>query len=251
MSQMPSSPLARRIDKFVASLVEHWLLLILIPMLLINLLPFLAPIAMYMGWPGLGVWIYTIYMPFCHQLPQRSWFLLGEQFTYTLAEIQAVYPHLTLWDLRFFYGTPDMGWKVAWSDRMISFYTMTPVFGLLYAEIRRRRGPIAPLTLYLFLLTLFPLTLDVMTHFLNDIISPITVDPSLGGFRDTNQWLAQLTADGWPGFYAGDHFGAFNWWARLLTGLLAAWGIAFYLFPWIDHFLSENQIQTPSGVLQQ
>ena len=53
---------------------------------------------------------------------------------------------------------------------------------------------------------------------------------SAGGFRDTNQWLAWLTANAWPS-YAGDHL-AHSTGGRLITGALAAWGIAFtVIFP--------------------
>ncbi|RIK32223.1 MAG: hypothetical protein DCC55_36355 [Chloroflexi bacterium] len=38
-------------------------------------------------------------------------------------------------------------------------------------------------------------------------------------------------------FYAGDQAGSLNWWLRLLSGLGAAWGVAFWLFPWLDFWL--------------
>jgi hypothetical protein len=34
--------------------------------------------------------------------------------------------------------------------------------------------------------------------------------------------------------------GTFNWWMRLLTGLLAAWGVAFLAFPWLDHLFQHD-----------
>jgi len=219
-------------SRFARELFEHWLALLLTPMLIVAALPFLAPVAMAGGWTGLGELLYTFYSLTCHQLPQRSWFLFGEKLTYTLPEIQSVYSTADPWQLRFFYGTPAMGWKVAWSDRMISFYTMTPLFGLLYAALRHRlRGP---LPLSLFLLMLLPLMLDGFSHLVSDTLFGV----SNGGFRDTNAWLAVLTNNAFPGFYAGDHFGAFNWWARLITGLLAAWATAFTLFSWLDRLLS-------------
>ncbi len=218
-------------DRVVLFVFTHWLALLLAAMLIFTLLPFLAPLFMVLGWTGLGHLIYTLYIPTCHQLPQRSWFLFGESLTYTLPEIQQVYPAVDPRQLRFFYGTQEMGWKVAWSDRMISFYTLTPVFGLLYVALQRwvRR----PLPLQLFLLALLPMTLDGVSHMISDVGWGI----SGGGFRDTNAWLALLTGNAFPAFYAGDHFGTFNWWMRLVTGLLAAWGVAFYVFPWLDRFL--------------
>lgn len=232
---VPRSGAAQRADRVVRFVFTHCLALVLAAMLVFTLLPFLAPVAMALGWTKLGELIYILYSPFCHQLPQRSWFLFGEKLTYTLPEIQRVYPSTNPWQLRFFYGTPEMGWKVAWSDRMISFYTMTPVFGLFYAALRRwvRR----PLPLSLFLLALLPLALDGGTHAINDLFWGV----SGGGLRDTNAWLSVLTGNAFPGFYAGDHLGTFNWWMRLVTGLLAAWGVAFYAFPWLDRLLREEQ----------
>ncbi len=231
------SRLAVAVDSFAASIERHFLGLLLGGMLIVTLLPFLAPLLMATGWTGAGALVYTLYTPFCHQLPQRSWFLYGEKLTYTLDEINRVYPSTDPWQLRFFYGTAEMGWKVAWSDRMISFYTMTPVFGLLYAALGRRR--LRPISWKILLLTLLPLALDGGSHALNDLISGV----SNGGFRDINGWLAGLTNNAFPTFYAGDHFGTFNWWGRLFTGLLAAWGTAFFAFPWLDQLFQRQIIR--------
>lgn len=210
-------------------MLNRWLAIVLIPMLLWAILPFLAPVAMNFGRTELGALIYTLYLPFCHQLPQRSWFFFGENFTYTLAEIEQVYPYTEPFQIRFFYGTPEMGWRVAWSDRMISFYTMTPIWGLLYAWLRKRRR-IEPLALTLLAVLIAPLILDGGTHMVNDLLYGV----SGKGFRDTNGWLALLTGNAWPRFYVGDHFGTFNWWMRIVTGVLAAWGLALWVFPLID-----------------
>ncbi len=210
--------------------MRHWLALVLAAMLFFVLLPFAAPLAMHAGWEPLGILLYKLYAPFCHQLPQRSWFLFGQKLTYRLDEIAQVYPSTDLLRLRAFYGTPALGWKVAWSDRMISFYAMIPVFGLLYAALRRAGRPPRPIAWRLLLVLLLPLALDGGSHALSDLLYGV----SGGGFRDTNAWLAWLTHSAWPGFYASDHFGTFNWWLRLITGLLAAWGVAFCAFPWVD-----------------
>lgn len=228
------SPLARRSDAVVCWVFRHWLPIFLTPLLIFVTLPFLAPVAMAAGWTRLGEAIYLLYTPFCHQLPQRSFFLFGPKLTYTLAEIHQVFPSYDPWELRTFVGNPAMGWKVAWSDRMVSFYFLTPVFGLLYFILTRRGRRIRPLSLPVLMLCLTPILLDGITHMLNDILAGV----SGGGFRDTNAWLAALTANAFPAFYAGDHFGSFNWWARLLTGILAAWGIAFFAFPWLDNLFA-------------
>jgi hypothetical protein len=79
--------------------------------------------------------------------------------------------------------------------------------------------------------------MDGGTHAISDGLSQIS---SAGGFRDTNQWLALVTANAFPGFYTGDQFGTFNWWMRLVTGALAAWGIAFTIFPLVDQLIEQE-----------
>jgi hypothetical protein len=103
----------------------------------------------------------------------------------------------------------------------------------VYALWRRFRGSLTPISFQFFLLLLLPIALDGLTHMANDLIYGVSGD----GFRDTNVWLSWLTGSTFPGFYAGDHFGTFNWWMRLVTGLLAAWAVAFFVFPWMDRLM--------------
>jgi uncharacterized membrane protein len=163
-------------------------------------IPFLAPLFMRLGLEGPGSAIYFIYSFFCHQLPERSYFLFGPQVNYSLADIQAVWidtvnPML----LRKFTGSAAMGWKVAWSDRMISFYGGVWLFALLWYPLRRR---LRNLPWWGLLLLLLPIFLDGTTHFLSDLAG-------IGqGFRDSNLWLANLTQFALPAsFYTGDALG--------------------------------------------
>ena len=148
---------------------------------------------------------------FCHQLPQRSWFLFGPKLTYTLAELQQYEPANSAWAMRSFVGNTELGWKVAWSDRMVSFYFMVPVFGLVYALLRAVGVRVKPISWLVLAVLLAPIAVDGGTHALNDVLAGMTG----AGFRDTNAWLAVLTGNAFPGFYAGDQLGTFNWWARL------------------------------------
>jgi len=122
--------------------------------------------------------------------------------------------------LRQFIGTPDMGWKVAWSDRMVSMYTTIPLSALLYAAPHRGKR-LRPLPLWGFALLALPLVIDGGTHMISDLAG-------IGqGFRYTNDWLAALTGNVFPQtFYAGDALGSFNSWMRLITGVLFGLGTA-------------------------
>lgn len=204
----------------------HWFESFLIIYGLWVFAPFLAPVLMQLGWTGAGKTIYFIYSFFCHQLPERSFFWFGEKTMYSLSEIQAVWqitanPMI----LRQFIGNEAMGWKIAWSDRMISFYTSIWLFALFWYPIRQR---IKPLSWWWVILLLLPLTLDGATHAVSDLAG-------IGqGFRDTNAWLAVLTNHAYSAtFYAGDALGSFNSLMRFITGLLAGLAIVWLAFPYI------------------
>lgn len=220
--------------------VQHWLALLLTSLFLFTGVPFLAPLAMAAGWTAAGEAVYSFYSIFCHQLPQRSWFLFGPKLTYTLSELQQYDPANSAWALRSFAGNPAIGWKVAWSDRMISFYFVTPVFGMVYAGLRAAGVRVKPLSWLALGVLLAPLVLDGATHALNDLLTGMAGV----GFRDTNRWLAVLTGNTLPGFYAGDQLGSFNWWARLFTGVVAAGGVAFFTFPWLDRLIEQKFVQS-------
>ena len=205
---------------------DHWFGIFLVIYGLWVFLPFLAPVFMYMGWSSGGKGIYFIYSFFCHQLPERSFFFFGQKTMYSLNEIQAVWQDTTNpFILRQFIGNEAMGWKVAWSDRMISFYTSVWFFAVLWWPLRRK---VKPLSWWGLILLLLPMAIDGGTHAISDFAG-------IGaGFRDTNQWLALLTNHAFSAaFYAGDALGSFNCIMRLITGALAGLAITWLAFPYI------------------
>lgn len=190
-------------------------------------LPLLAPVLMKLGWMQAGNAIYFIYSFLCHQLPERSYFLFGPKLTYSLSEIQAVWQNTVHpLVLRQFIGNPQMGWKVAWSDRMVSMYTSILVFGLMYWPFRRQ---LKPISLWGLIFLVLPMAIDGTTHFISDLAG-------IGqGFRDTNLWLVSLTQNAFPpGFYAGDAWGSFNSIMRLASGILFGLGVVWFGFPYLD-----------------
>jgi uncharacterized membrane protein len=208
-------------------LSSHWLGIFLTAYGIWVFTPFLAPIFMVIGWTGAGKAIYFIYSFFCHQLPERSFFLFGEKIMYTLPEIKSAWQDtINPMILRQFIGNESMGWKIAWSDRMVSFYTSVWLFAVAWSPFRKKIKSLSFLGFALFLL---PLALDGGTHMISDFAG-------IGqGFRDTNQWLATLTNNALPSsFLIGDALGSFNSWARIITGLLAGLGIFWLAFPNIE-----------------
>lgn len=191
------------------------------------ILPFLAPVLMQTGWVVQAKALYNLYSLFCHQLPQRSLFLFGQKSMYSLAEVQVAWRNTVDPSvLRQFIGDPAMGWKIAWSDRMISFYGGVWVFGLLWLPFRKR---VKQISWWGFILLLLPIAVDGSTHMVSDLAG-------IGnGFRDTNIWLVSLTNNFFPAtFYVGDVLGSFNSWMRWITGLLAGLGLVWLTFPSIE-----------------
>lgn len=200
-------------------------------------LPFLAPVFMQIGWEDPGRAVYFIYRFFCHQMAQRSFFLFGPRGfqMYNLADLPVASEALTRNTslvMRQFVGNSDIGWKVAWSDRMVYMYGAILVAAMFYAFVRRR-GAVRPLPVWAFALLLLPMALDGGTHMLSDFAG-------VGqGFRYTNAWLVTPTGHAFPTwFYVGDAFGSFNSWMRLLSGLTFGNAIVGLLFPWIDLTIS-------------
>ncbi len=219
--------IAIAVDQLIYRLCRHWLLGISVLLGLYVGLPVLAPVLMQLGWHRGANVIYAIYATQCHQLPERSFFLFGPKLMYSLAEIQAVWiktnnPLL----LRQFIGAGPMGWKVAWSDRMMSMYGGMLLSIILWSPFRRRAKPLPWWGLVL--LTL-PMVLDGGTHAISDLAG-------IGqGFRDSNAWLAALTSNALPAtFYAGDAIGSFNSSMRLITGLLFSLGGVWFVFPYLQ-----------------
>jgi uncharacterized membrane protein len=212
----------------------HWFKTFLIVYGLWVFAPFLAPVFMQIGWTGAGKAIYFIYSFFCHQLPERSYFFFGEKTMYPLNEIQAVWQDTTNpFILRQFIGNETTGWKVAWSDRMIWFYSSVWFFAAAWYPLRRR---IKPLPWWGFVLLLLPLIIDGGMHMISDLAG------IGGGFRDTNAWLAALTNQVFPTtFYVGDALASFNSLMRFLTGILAGLGIVWLAFPYIFQMQAYNE----------
>ena len=224
--------LAIMANRWVYRISRYWLLIFSLIYGLFVGLPFLAPVMMHIGWQGVAKVIYFSYSWLCHQMPQRSFFLFGRQGMLSLNEIH------TAWQvtsnpliLRQFIGNAALGWKVAWSDRMVSLYTSILFSSWLWWFFRKK---VKPLTLWGFALFILPMAVDGVTHILADLAG-------IGqGFRYTNTWLAVLTKHTFaPSFYVGDAFGSFNSWMRLITGTLFGLGIVWLAFPLLEEFFTD------------
>jgi uncharacterized membrane protein len=212
------------VERSIRWSLRNALLVILLFLIVLVVLPWLAPLFMKMGWDNAGHVVYRVYSFLCHQLPQRSFFLFGQHPTYSLEQLQAVGVNTTdILELRGFIGTPVIGYKVAWSDRMVSLYSSLPLAGLTLLFLGKRT-PRLPMW-GLLLLTL-PMVVDGVTHLVSDL-------SGIGqGFRATNEWLVSLTGGIFPdSFYTGAGLGSFNSWMRLVTGAMFGLGLVLFTFP--------------------
>ncbi|MEO5886296.1 MAG: hypothetical protein ABIQ77_01415 [Anaerolineales bacterium] len=109
----------------------------------------------------------------------RTFFLLGQKPLCSLLEIQAAWQNtIDPLILRKFLGSETKGWKIAWSDRMISFHTSVWLFAVIWLPFRRK---IKPLPWWRFVLLFIPVARDGGTHMFSDFAG-------IGqSFRDTNQ----------------------------------------------------------------
>ncbi|TET50372.1 MAG: DUF2085 domain-containing protein [Anaerolineales bacterium] len=219
-----SRAIVLRLQRGILTLSRHWLAWVNLAWGMFVGLPWLAPILMKSGATSLGQAIYAVYGRFCHQMANRSFFLFGTQPTYSYTELLA---HMsgaaTMLRLKAFTGAPELGYKVAWSDRMVAMYSGVFVGGLVFALLRRRlRSPSWPVVA----LMIAPMIIDGVTHFISDLAG-------IGqGFRYSNAWLATLTGNRFAeSFYIGTELGSFNSWMRLITGLLFGLATAWLMYP--------------------
>lgn len=168
------------LDKLILGLAKHWLLALNIVTGLYAGLPVLAPILMHAGVARLGRLIHTIYIPFCHQLPHRSFFLFGEQISYSEAELISIlgenYP------LRYI-GDPTLGYKIAYCERDTAIYTAIFIAGLLFALVRDR---LKPLKWQYFILCMVPMFLDGTIQMVSDVTLQLGYTPFFGTYTSTS-----------------------------------------------------------------
>ena len=213
-------------DRITSAVAKNWLLIFSLSLGLYVGLPFLAPVFKRLGFDGLANSIYFLYSLLCHQYPQRSFFLFGQSSSYPLDTIQLWQDTSNPLLLGKFIGNSQLGWKVAWSDRMVAMYSSIPVLSWLWYPFREK---IKPLPLWGFFLFLLPMGVDGITHIISDL-------SGLGsGFRSSNIWLKVITGSAYSAdFYAGTQLGSFNSSMRILTGVLFGLGVVWFLFPQLD-----------------
>jgi uncharacterized membrane protein len=205
-------------DRFILWLSKHWLGVFNTLAFLYVGLPFLAPVLMHAGAESVASFIYMIYSPLCHQLPQRSWFLFGPQFAYRLPELMTLAgDEVTDAFSSHFIGNEALGYKVAFCQRDAAIYGAIFLFGLLYGLLRQR-WDIQPLRWWAYiLLGLVPMGLD-------------------GGY----QFLSYALPEIWPGIpiepYETTPF------MRFITGLLFGLATVWLAYPYVQESMEDVRL---------
>ena len=146
--------LTAHINGLVRILAKHWLLLANMSTGLQALAPILPPFLMVSGHSGPAHLLYRLFQPLCHQLPERSFFLFGPQFSYTFEELS----RLVAGDVPLRYiGDATIGYKTAVCQRDVATYLALFLAGLAFSAIRRRARP---LRLTGFVLLALPMAID-------------------------------------------------------------------------------------------
>jgi uncharacterized membrane protein len=226
------------LDRFILGFSRRWVLVISAMVGLYAGIPFLAPVAMHMGWTGVGDTIYRVYSPVCHQFAFRSWFLYGDQTVYprqragvaggSFEQYASQEPAFSGIDVnsldtplilaaKKFRGSERMGWKVAFCERDVAIYSSIMLFGIAFAILTKLGVRVPPLPFWAYLLI---------------AIAPIGLD----GF---SQYFANPPFNGFGlAFYPVRESTPF---LRVLTGSLFGMGNAWLAFPYIEESMAETR----------
>ncbi len=142
------------LNRLVHAFAKHWLLAANMFIAASVALPVLAPALMATGHESAGRAIYTLFGPFCHQLPERSFFLFGSQLTYSLEELELLIgPDVPLR----YIGQLALGFKMALCQRDMALYLAMLISGLAFGFLRKW---LRPLPFRFFVLLSVPIALD-------------------------------------------------------------------------------------------
>ncbi len=111
LPQVKHEPLIIRIDRHIYRFARHWLLAFNLVAFFLASMPFIIPFMASQGFTGFAAWLHTSFGLMCHQMPERSFTLFGEQ--------------------------------MALCHRMTAIYVASFVGGIGYAIVRDRLPPLS------------------------------------------------------------------------------------------------------------
>ncbi|GAB4448286.1 MAG: hypothetical protein Kow0031_30840 [Anaerolineae bacterium] len=214
-------------------LSKYWVVVAMLLAVGFFTLALLAPALMAEGYTEAGQRVYRLLAPHDHQLPQRSYFLFGQNGlvrSYSLEQVLAWGADPS--NLRAFVGNPEIGFKMGLNYRMTAIFAGIVLGGIVwvFAGGRPQLG-----WGWLLLLTL-PLLLDAFSHRSSEITG--------SGWRETNLWAVSLTGGALPPqFASGTTIGTLNWLLRTVTGFIFGLGLVWALFTFFGKRFAGIQAQ--------
>ena len=205
-------------QRFNRSIRRGYALIFAFVFILYIVLALLPAVMMHRGWERPAEWVYKYYGLLCHQMPQRSWFLFGKQAWYPAAapEGSGMLSFTGASGIstgfsagRNFYGTPEMGYKMAICQRDTAIYGAMTVFCLIFSLSGCRipkPGWILP-----FFIGVLPIAADGITQLLGNAL------PAFFPFRESTPLL------------------------RTVTGALFGFCLCWYLLPSLENSLRQDQ----------
>jgi uncharacterized membrane protein len=137
--------------------LRHWLAVVNLSLIIFVSLPLLAPVLMANGYATPARIIYVAYRLTCHQMPERSFFVGGEQVVYSKQQIEAV---TDVRPLALFAGSARLGYKVAICERDVAIYLAVLAVALLLSVVRR----LPRLPMRWFFILLVPMAIDGLSQ---------------------------------------------------------------------------------------
>jgi uncharacterized membrane protein len=135
--------------------MRHWLLGLNLALGVFLAGALAAPVFAQLGWASLAAPLYAAYHFTCHQWAFRSFFLFGQQPTYSeqqLADLGV--------DPFGFTGGQGLGWKMAFCERDLAIYIGLLLVGVLYA----RRRDLRPSSFLVYGVLILPMAVDGFTQ---------------------------------------------------------------------------------------
>ena len=171
------SSLVSAADRFASFVGRYWALALSAFFFLFVALAFVPPLLMRLGAETPARVLYTVYGATCHQLPERSYFIFGENAIYSVDDLRAEgVVGDSILSRRYYIGDHEHGYKLALCERDIAIYGAMFLTSLFLA---RRRGRLTTLPLKFYALLVLPIAIDGLTQ--------------LAGLRTSNWWLRTLT----------------------------------------------------------
>jgi len=149
----------RRVTRWVTQFAHwvsvHWLLMLNLALAFWTGLPFVAPVLAHAGYMRGARFLYWIFRPLCHQMPERSFFLFGERWAYSYEQLSGLLGGITI--PQRWIGLDGIGFKTAVCQRDVAIFGSMMLAGLVFALVRGRLRALPPKA---FGLLILPMAID-------------------------------------------------------------------------------------------